>query len=77
MAAMVVGFGPLSGQLDTQYPNIHYGIAPMPTKDGSAPQTYGVTDYLMAFKKPGNTEALKAFYQLYYSPDQSNTWIKA
>ena len=49
----------------------------MPTKDGGAAQTYGVTDYLMAFKKPGNQDALKAFYDLYYSPDQVNTWIKA
>jgi multiple sugar transport system substrate-binding protein len=49
----------------------------MPTKDGGTPQTYGVTDYLMAFKKPGNTAAVKAFYDLYYSPDQVNTFIKA
>jgi multiple sugar transport system substrate-binding protein len=76
-AGMVVGFGPLQGDLDSKFKNIKYGIAPMPTKDGSAAQTYGVTDYLMAFKKPGNVEALKAFYQLYYSPDQSNTWIKS
>jgi multiple sugar transport system substrate-binding protein len=76
-AGMVVGFGPLQADLDSKFTNIHYGIAPMPTKDGSAAQTYGVTDYLMAFKKPGNTDALKAFYQLYYSPDQSNTWIKS
>jgi multiple sugar transport system substrate-binding protein len=76
-AGMVVGFGPLQGDLDSKYKNIHYAIAPMPTKDGSTPQTYGVTDYLMAFKKAGNQEALKAFYQLYYSPDQSNTWIKS
>jgi multiple sugar transport system substrate-binding protein len=76
-AGMVVGFGPLQADLDKKFPNVHYGIAPMPTKDGSAPQTYGVTDYLMAFKKAGNQDALKAFYQLYYSPDQSNTWIKS
>jgi multiple sugar transport system substrate-binding protein len=76
-AGMVVGFGPLQGDLDTKFKTINYGIAPMPTKDGGPAQTYGVTDYLMAFKKPGNTEALKAFYELYYSPDQSNTWIKA
>jgi multiple sugar transport system substrate-binding protein len=76
-AGMVVGFGPLQSDLDSKYPNIHYGIAPMPTKDGSTSQTYGVTDYLMAFKKSGNAEALKAFYQLYYSPDQVNTWIKS
>jgi multiple sugar transport system substrate-binding protein len=75
-AGMVVGFSPLSGTLDKDK-KVNYGIAPMPTKDGSAPQTYGVTDYLMAFKKPGNQDAVKKFYELYYSPDQVNTWIKS
>ena len=52
---------------------VDYGVAPMPTKDGGAePQTFGVTDYLMAFKKPGNQDAVKAFYDLYYQPDQVN-----
>lgn len=76
-AGMIVGFGPLQSDLDTKFKNIHYGIAPMPTKDGSAPQTYGVTDYLMAFKKKDNQQAIQQFYKLYYSPDQVNTWIKA
>jgi multiple sugar transport system substrate-binding protein len=76
-AGMIVGFGPLQGDLDTKYKNIHYGIAPMPTNGGLAPQTYGVTDYLMAFKKKDNQEAIKQFYKLYYSPDEVNTWIKA
>jgi multiple sugar transport system substrate-binding protein len=75
-AGMVVGFSPLSATLD-QEKTVEYGIAPMPTKDGGASQTYGVTDYLMAFKKKGNAEAVKAFYELYYQPDQVNTFIKA
>jgi multiple sugar transport system substrate-binding protein len=76
-AGMIVGFGPLAGDLNTKYKNINYGVAPMPTKSGGAPQTYGVTDYLMAFKKKGNQDAVKKFYDLYYSPSQVNTWIKA
>ena len=75
-AGMVVGFSPLSAQLD-QDKTVQYGIAPMPTKDGGPSQTYGVTDYLMAFKKNGNADAVKAFYDLYYQPDQVNTFIKA
>ncbi|MDQ1579263.1 MAG: multiple sugar transport system substrate-binding protein [Microbacteriaceae bacterium] len=75
-AGMVVGFSPLSGTLD-KAKTVNYGIAPMPSGDGKAPQTYGVTDYLMSFKKPGNQAAISAFYKLYYSPDQINTWIKA
>jgi multiple sugar transport system substrate-binding protein len=75
-AGMVVGFSPLAATLDTEK-KVQYGVAPMPTKDGGTPQTYGVTDYLMAFKKDGNAEAVKAFYELYYQPDQVNKFIKA
>ena len=75
-AGMVVGFSPLAATLDKDA-KVKYATAPMPTKTGGAPATYGVTDYLMAFKKPGNQDAVKAFYDLYYSPDQVNTFIKA
>src|SRR3954466_3418506 len=75
-AGMVVGFSPLQAQLDKDK-KVDYAIAPMPTKDGSTPQTYGVTDYLMAFKKAGNQDAVKAFYDLYYQPDEVNAFIKA
>jgi multiple sugar transport system substrate-binding protein len=75
-AGMVVGFSPLAATLDKDA-KVHYATAPMPTKAGGTPATYGVTDYLMAFKKPGNQDAVKAFYDLYYSPDQVNTFIKA
>jgi multiple sugar transport system substrate-binding protein len=75
-AGMVVGFSPLAASLDKDA-KVHYATAPMPTKAGGTPATYGVTDYLMAFKKPGNQDAVKAFYDLYYSPDQVNTFIKA
>jgi multiple sugar transport system substrate-binding protein len=74
-AGMVVGFSPLAGALDKDA-KVNYGVAPMPTKDGSAAQTFGVTDYLMAFKKAGNQEAVKAFYDLYYTKDQVNTFIQ-
>jgi multiple sugar transport system substrate-binding protein len=73
---MVVGFSPLAATLDAGK-KVNYAVAPMPTSDGSTPQTYGVTDYLMAFKKPGNEAAVKAFYDLYYQPDQVNKFIKA
>jgi multiple sugar transport system substrate-binding protein len=75
-AGMVVGFSPLAGALDTDK-KVNYGVAPMPTKEtGGTPQTFGVTDYLMSFKKPGNQAAVKAFYELYYQQDQVNQFIK-
>lgn len=75
-AGMVVGFSPLAGALDTDK-KVNYGVAPMPTKEeGGTPQTFGVTDYLMSFKKAGNLDAIKAFYELYYQKDQVNQFIK-
>jgi multiple sugar transport system substrate-binding protein len=76
-AGMVVGFSPLQSALDTDYTDVKYAVAPMPSGDKAEPQTYGVTDYLMSFKKKGNKAAVKAFYKLYYSPNEINTWIKA
>jgi multiple sugar transport system substrate-binding protein len=74
---MVVGFSPLAATLD-EAKKVDYGVVPMPTKaEGGTPQTFGVTDYLMAFKKKGNQDAVKAFYDLYYQKDQVNTFIKA
>src|SRR6185436_16869274 len=70
-------FSPLAGDLDKDK-KVNYGVAPMPTKeDGGTPQTFGVTDYLMSFKKAGNQDAIKAFYELYYQKDQVNEFIKA
>jgi len=75
-AGMVIGFSPLAADLDKSK-KVDYAVAPFPTNDGSESKTFGVTDYLMAFKKPGNEKAVKAFYELYYQPDQVNTFIKA
>jgi len=75
-AGMVIGFSPLAADLDKDA-KVDYGVAPFPSNDGTESKTFGVTDYLMAFKKPGNQNAVKAFYDLYYQPDQVNTFIKA
>lgn len=72
---MVVGFSPLAQTLDEEG-KVDYGVAPMPTGDGKPPRTLGVTDYLMAFKKKGNKDAVKAFYDLYYQKDEVNTFIE-
>ncbi|WP_342372280.1 sugar ABC transporter substrate-binding protein [Propioniciclava soli] len=73
---MVVGFSPLVGQLDEEG-TVNYAVAPMPVNDGGEPRTFGVTDYLMAFKKDNNQEAVRAFYELYYTPEQVNAFIEA
>ncbi len=72
---MVMGFSPLAAQLDVEK-KVNYGVTQMPTNVGT-PATLGVEDYLMAFKKKGNQEAVRQFLDLYYQPDQITKWITA
>src|SRR5262249_55264234 len=54
---MVIGFSPLAAQLDADG-KVSYGVTSMPTRLPVS-VTLGVEDYLMAFKKKGNQEAVK------------------
>ena len=72
---MVMGFSPFAAQLDAEA-KVAYGVAPMPT-NGDASVTLGVEDYLMAFKKTSNQEAVKRFLDLYYRPENITRWIAA
>jgi multiple sugar transport system substrate-binding protein len=72
---MVMGFSPLAAQLDAEG-KVDYGVATMPTNIGIS-VTLGVEDYLMAFKKKGNQEAVKRFLDLYYQPENITRWIAA
>jgi len=72
---MVIGFSPLAKQLDAEG-KVKYGVGAMPTNTGTA-VTLGVEDYLMAFKKKGNQEAVKKFLDLYYQPENITRWITA
>jgi multiple sugar transport system substrate-binding protein len=70
-----MGFSPLAAQLDAEG-KVNYGVAEMPTRVGQ-PVTLGVEDYLMAFKKKDNREAVKQFLDLYYQPENITRWITA
>src|SRR5215831_3747724 len=72
---MVIGFSPLAKQLDAEG-KVKYAVGAMPTNVG-APVTLGVEDYLMAFKRKGNQEAVKKFLDLYYQPENITRWITA
>ncbi|MGH7299469.1 MAG: ABC transporter substrate-binding protein, partial [Candidatus Rokuibacteriota bacterium] len=72
---MVMGFSPLAAQLDAEA-KVSYGVTQMPTNAGT-PVTLGVEDYLMAFKKAGNQDAVRRFLDLYYQPEQITRWIAA
>ena len=72
---MVMGFSPLAAQLDAEG-KVEYGVAAMPTNTGTS-VTLGVEDYLMAFKKKGNREAVGKLLDLYYRPENITRWITA
>jgi multiple sugar transport system substrate-binding protein len=72
---MVIGFSPLARQLDAEG-KVKYAVAAMPT-NVAAPITLGVEDYLMAFKKKDNQEAVRKFLDLYYQPENITRWITA
>jgi len=72
---MVMGFSPLAAQLDKEG-KVRYGVGRMPTNTGTS-VTLGVEDYLMAFKKKGNQEAVGKFLDLYYQPENITRWITA
>jgi multiple sugar transport system substrate-binding protein len=72
---MVIGFSPLAAQLDAEG-KVDYGVTSIPTNERAA-VTLGVEDYLMAFKKKSNRDAVRQFLELYYQPDNITRWISA
>jgi multiple sugar transport system substrate-binding protein len=72
---MVMGFSPLAAQLDAEG-KVDYGVSTMPTNIGAS-VTLAVEDYLMAFKKTDNQDAVKKFLDLYYQPENITRWITA
>ena len=72
---MVIGFSPFAAQLDAEG-KVDYGVTSIPTNERDA-VTLGVEDYLMAFKKKNNREAVRQFLELYYQPDTITRWISA
>ncbi|MFE4951201.1 extracellular solute-binding protein [Leifsonia sp. NPDC056665] len=74
---MQVGLPPIVGQIKDKNPSLKYGIAPIPTKDGSS-FTLGVADHLMAFKnKTDKKDAIKKFLDYFYTPAVYTKWVGA
>jgi multiple sugar transport system substrate-binding protein len=67
--AMAVGLPPTIGQIEERNPALNYGIAPVPTQDGS-PVTLGVADHLMAFRNDDDKQdAIRAFLDHFFATD--------
>lgn len=67
--AMAVGLPPTIGQIEERNPGLNYGIAPVPTQDGS-PVTLGVADHLMAFRNDDDKQdAIRSFLDHFFAAE--------
>lgn len=74
---MQVGLPQTVVQIKSKNPSLDYGVAAIPTKNGS-PFTLGVADHFMAFKsKVNKTAAIKKFLDYFYTPAVYTKWITA
>jgi len=73
---MIIGLPPTVGEIEEQNPDLNYGIAAIPTKDGS-PFTLGVADHLMAFNNDDGAkrEAITKFLDFFYARDNYATFV--
>lgn len=62
------------GFIDTVDKNLNYGVAALPSQDGSTHHTLGVQDYLVAFKKDGgkNRASVRKFLDFVYQKDNAS-----
>ena len=56
---------------------VDYGVAPFPHSPTGKSITLGVQDYFMAFKKPGNADAVKAWMNFLFQPSNYAGFLKA
>ncbi|WP_035844653.1 extracellular solute-binding protein [Kitasatospora azatica] len=50
---------------------VDYAVAPIPGKAGALKSTLGVADWMMAFKKNGHKDQIKAFFDFAYSKENT------
>lgn len=65
------------GFIDPVDKDLDYGVAPLPSKDGTTHNTLGVQDYLVAFKKDGgkNREAVNKFLDFFYQRENASRFL--
>ncbi|MET7476982.1 extracellular solute-binding protein [Streptomyces sp. NPDC005648] len=65
------------GFIDPVDPKLDYGVAALPSKDGSTHKTLGVQDYLVAFKKSGgsNKATVKKFLDFVYQKENAAKFV--
>lgn len=65
------------GFIDPVDKDLDYGVAQLPSKDGTTHNTLGVQDYLVAFKKDGgkNREAVNKFLDFFYQKENASRFL--
>lgn len=65
------------GFIDPVDAKLNYGVAALPSKDGSTHKTLGVQDYLVAFKKSdgSNKAAVKKFLDFFYQKENAAKFV--
>ncbi len=73
---MVVGLPPYVMMIEEKNPDLNYGIAPMPAKDGGR-TTLGVADHMMAFDNGDDEKqcAIAGFMDYFYGEQYLN-WVE-
>ena len=59
----------LSNQIKAEAPKLNYGVAPIPTADGVAPFTYGVTDSIVMFQNSKVKDEAWAFLDYLFTTE--------
>ena len=69
----------LVADMQKKFPGIKFGLAPVPSKDGTTAVALGVTDFILAFnnKDDARKAATKTFLDYFYSPAVYNKWSAA
>lgn len=67
----------LLGVTDSDFPDVEYGLGPVPTQDGTE-IAYGVTDFILAFNNGDGDrkQATAAFLEVFYSDEMYSAWYK-
>ena len=66
----------LSNQIKAEVPKLNYGVAPIPTADGVAPFTYGVTDSIVMFQNSKVKDEAFAFLDYLFTTEQRTKFDK-
>lgn len=65
------------GFIDPVDAKLNYGVAALPSKDGTTHRTLGVQDYLVAFKKNGGADkpAVRKFLDFFYQKENAAKFV--